>query len=144
MKVDTILKFRKNKIMRKIIHIYLLNKGIDIPEEVIIGKNVKFPHNSFGTVIHPNTIIEDNVKIYQNVTIGRADVEKQYDESEFESIIIKKGAILCAGCKIICKKGTLVIEENTIVGANSVLNKSTNKNEIWAGIPAKKIGERRK
>ena len=51
---------------------------------------------------------------------------------------------MCAGCKIICKKGILVIEENTIVGANAVLNKSTNKNEIWAGIPAKKIGERKK
>lgn len=143
MKVDNILKLRGNKIMNKIIHKYLQNKGIDIPSTVKIGKNVKFPHNSYGTVIHPNTIIEDNVKIYQNVTIGRADIENEINESKFDKIIIKKGAILGAGCKVLCKEGILTIEENTIIGANAVLTKSTNKNEIWAGIPAKKIGERK-
>lgn len=143
MKVDNILKLRGNKIMNKIIYKYLQNKGIDIPSTVKIGKNVKFPHNSYGTVIHPNTIIEDNVKIYQNVTIGRADIENEINESKFDKIIIKKGAILGAGCKVLCKEGILTIEENTIIGANAVLTKSTNKNEIWAGIPAKKIGERK-
>lgn len=83
------------------------------------------------------------MKIYQNVTIGRADIENKINESKFDKIIIKKGAILGAGCKVLCKEGILTIEENTIIGANAVLTKSTNKNEIWAGIPAKKIGERK-
>lgn len=51
---------------------YLL--GVDISRCVVIGKNVCYPHNSFETVIHDNTVIENNVKIYQNVTLGRADI----------------------------------------------------------------------
>lgn len=41
---------------------YLL--GVDIPVSVVIRNNVYFSYNSISTVIHDNTIIEDNVKIY--------------------------------------------------------------------------------
>lgn len=126
-----------NKIACKIIRLL----GADIPIAVKVGHNVKFPHNSLGTVIHDNTIIEDNVKIYQNVTIGRADI---YDDknSKMEGVVIKKGAIICAGAKVFCKEGTLIIGENAIVAANAVLLNSIDDNEIWGGIPAKKIGIR--
>jgi len=42
----------------------------------------------------------------------------------------------------LCKSGTLRVRQSTVVGANSVLLTSTGENEIWAGIPAKRIGER--
>ena len=35
-----------------------------------IGKNVIFVHGGLGCVIHEKTIIEDNVKIYQNLKYG--------------------------------------------------------------------------
>lgn len=38
-----------------------------------IGKNVNFTHNAVGVVIHNSTVIEDDVKIYHGVTIGRAE-----------------------------------------------------------------------
>lgn len=119
--------------------------GVDIPRSVVIGENVYFPHNSVGTVIHNNTVIEDNVKIYQNVSMGRADVYLPIEKSNpnFKGFHIKRGACICAGAKLICKEGTLTVGENTIIGANSVLLESTGDNEIWAGIPAKKIGVRR-
>ena len=139
MKVETIVKFRKNKILNFLIYKILLRKGIDIPPTVIIGKNVQFPHNSFGTVIHPNTIIEDKVKIYQNVTIGRADVNKDITKSKMKKIYIKSGAILCAGCKVISKEPELIVGKNTIIGPNAVLLSSTGDDETWVGIPAKKI-----
>lgn len=139
MKIETLIKFRKNNILNKIIYRLLLRRGVDIPPSVIIGKNVKFPHNSFGTVIHPNTIIGDNVKIYQNVTIGRADINKTMEDSDMKKIYIGKGAILCAGCKVISKNEILEVGENTIIGANAVLLKSTGNNETWVGVPEKKI-----
>lgn len=142
MKVDTLIKFRKNKLFSKIIHSILLKKGIDLPSSVKLGKNVSFPHNSIGTVIHPNTVIEDNVKVYQNVTIGHADVYKDISESRMKRIIIKKGAILGAGCKILSKDEELIVGKNTIIGANAVLLSSTGDNEIWVGIPAKKIAQK--
>lgn len=123
---------------------YLL--GVDIPRCVTIGNNVHFPHNSFGTVIHDHTIIEDNVKIYQNVTLGRADVYKSKKDAdpEFEGFLIKEGACICAGAKLICKKGTLVVGKNAVVAANAVLLNSIGDNEIWGGVPAKFIGKRTK
>lgn len=130
----TIVKFRKNKLLNKIIYHILLRKGIDMPAEVKLGKDVKFPHNSVGTVIHNNTIIEDNVRIYQNVTLGRADIHKPMEESQMKGIHIKRGAIICAGAKVLCKKGVLEVGENTIIAANAVLLQSTGNNEIFWGV----------
>lgn len=90
-----------------------------------------------GTVIHPNTIIEDNVWIYQNVTIGRANVTDFSDDRDLQ-IVIKKGAILCAGAKILCKK-KIEVGENTIISANAVLLESTGDNQVWVGVPARRI-----
>jgi serine O-acetyltransferase len=96
-------------------------------------------HWASGLVIHPNTIIEDHVKLYQGVTIGRGDIYQDSSISKMEAVVVKKGAILCAGAKVLCNNGTLVIGENTIVGANAVLTQSTGTNEVWGGIPAKKL-----
>lgn len=143
MKANTLIKFRKNKLLNKIIHTLLLKKGLEIPSSVIIGENCDFPHNSVGTVIHPDTVIKDNVKIYQNVTIGRADIYEDYKSSKMKKIIIEEGAIICAGAKILSKQEELVIGKNSIIGANAVLLNSTGENEIWAGVPAKKVGMRK-
>ena len=144
MEVNKLIKFRNyNIILDKIIEKKLMNKGISIPRKVKIGNNVLFPHNSVGTVLHPNTIIEDNVVIYQNVTIGRSDIQNSFEKSKMKKILIKEGAIICAGAKVLCKEGTLTVGKNTIVAANAVLLNSTGDNEIWGGIPAKKIGERK-
>jgi serine O-acetyltransferase len=37
----------------------------------------------------------------------------------------------------------LVVGKGTVVGANAVLTQSTGEYEIWAGIPASKIGARK-
>ncbi len=129
-------------IIKKIARRVVLSKGADIPFNVNVGKNVEFPHNALGTVIHPFTSIEDKVKIYQNVTIGRGDIWKEYDPSNNLSFLIKEGAILCAGSKVIASKGRIVVGKNTIIAANAVLLQSTGENEIWGGIPAKKLKDR--
>ncbi len=107
--------------------------GVDIPRTVVFGKNVRFPHNSIGTVIHDRTILEDNVKIYQNVTLGRSDIYKKTQNTKFGGFHIKKGACLCAGAKLICKTGVLTVGENAVVAANAVLLNSIGPGEIWGG-----------
>ena len=105
MNVNKLLKLRcKNKIIGKLIEKLIRNQGCFLPRSVKIGKNVQFSHNGFGTVVHPNTIIEDNVRIYQNVTIGRADIWNSIENSEMEGIIISQGAIICAGAKNFMQK----------------------------------------
>lgn len=85
------------------------------------------------------------MKIFQNVTLGRADVYKTAKDapSEFQGFLIKEGACICAGAKLICKKGMLVIGKNAVVGANAVLLNSIGDNEIWSGVPARFIGMRK-
>lgn len=139
MNVNSLIKFRKNKILSKFIQKILLKKGLDLPYTVSIGKNIDFPHNSIGTVIHPNTVIGNNVKIYQNVTLGRADIYIKSKYSKFKGFYIDDGVVIGAGAKILCKEGMLKIGKNSVVGANSVVLSSIGNNEIWAGNPARKI-----
>lgn len=74
----------------RIFKFMLLVCGLDLPASVKVGKNVSFPHNSLGTVIHPNTIIEDDVTIYHQVTLGRAEVMYPATETNFVDITVKK------------------------------------------------------
>lgn len=114
---------------------------VEIPNSVRIGKNFSLPHGGMGVVIHPSTTIGDNVKIYQQVTIGRSDIWNDKPTEDFKGVHISDSVIICSGAKVITKR-KLVIGVGTIIGANSVLTQSTGKNEIWAGIPAVKIGQR--
>lgn len=143
MYINTLLKYRNKKGLKKIIYRVMLILGLDLPSSVIIGKNVNFVHNAIGTVIHNNTIIKDNVRIYQNVTIGRADIYRDMKYSKMKNIIIEEGAIICAGAKVLCKEGTLIIGKNSVIGANCVITHSIGENEIWGGIPGHKIGYRK-
>lgn len=141
MNINKIIKRRS--FIDKIIYKSITSiKNSELPPPSNIGKRIRFPHGLKGIVLHPNTIIEENVTIFHQVTCGRGDMYKIFPnapKSEFSKIILKEGCVLCAGAKIICNRGTLIVGENTIIGANSVLTKSTGKNEIWAGVPAKLI-----
>ena len=141
MKTQTIIKiWARAKIMRPILVKYLEKKTIYMPKSVEVGRNVEFVHNAPGLVIHPNTTIGDEVKIYQGVTIGRADIYDDYEKSAMGKIEIRDYAIICAGAKILAKEGDLIIGKNAVIGANAVLLCSVGDNEVWAGVPARKIG----
>ena len=89
-------------------------------------------------VIHDNTVIEDDVKIYQNVTIGRGDIYKEQSD-DFDGFLICKGAVICSGARIISSHGKLVIGANSIIGANCVLLNSVPDNSVVVGIPGRII-----
>jgi serine O-acetyltransferase len=57
-------------------------------------------------------------------------------------VVIEDGAVLCSGARVVCKTGVLTVGRGTIVGANAVLTQSTGPNEIWAGVPARRVGFR--
>lgn len=130
--VSTLIKMYKIPIIGKICQKINMLLGCDVSTKVILGKNVNFVHNSVGTVVHERTEIEDNVKIYQNVTIGRGNIWED-PHSDFDGFLIREGSVLCAGAKIIGSHGKLVVGKNSIIGANSVLTRSTGENEIWGG-----------
>jgi serine O-acetyltransferase len=116
--------------------------GAEIPRSVVIGTGFLLHHGGVGVVIHPKTVIGDRVGIYPGVTLGRADVHHPISASRFEGLRIEDDVILGAGAKVLCSQGILRVGRGTMVGANAVLLESTGENEIWAGIPAHKIGNR--
>ena len=116
--------------------------GAEIPLAVTIGPGFLLHHGGVGVVIHPKTVIGARVGIYPGVTLGRADVYRPATESAFEGIVVGDDVILGAGAKILCERGILRIGRGSVIGANAVLLESTGENELWAGIPAKKVGMR--
>ena len=122
---------------------YLLKfLGVEIPLSVQIGQEFELAHGGVGVVVHPNTKIGDRVKIYPGVTIGRADIQYPIERSEFVGIEIGDNVILSPGSKVLCKQGILIVGRGSIVAANAVLLESTGEAEIWAGVPAKRVGTR--
>lgn len=122
---------------------YLLKLlGIEIPRSVSVGEDFELAHGGFGVVIHSKTQIGNRVKIYPGVGIGRADIYRPIEQSRFERLVIEDDVILAPGAKVLCREGVLRVRRGTVVGANAVLLESTSEGEIWAGVPAKKVGYR--
>lgn len=122
---------------------YLLKMlGVEFPRSVKLGRDFELAHGGVGVVIHSKASIADRVKIYPGVTLGRADIYLPAEKSAYEGIIIEDDVILAPGAKVLCKQGVLVVARGTVVGANAVLLQSTGCGEIWAGVPARRIGLR--
>ncbi len=100
-----------------------------------IGKNVNFIHGGVGCVIHEKCKIANNVKIYQNVTLGGNGKEHQFEPG---APVIAEGAIIYAGA---CILGPVTIGENAIVGANAVVLKDVPDNCIAVGVPARVLNK---
>ena len=133
---------RNNLLIGRLAYYMLKLLGLEIPRQVPVGSDLEVVHGGFGIVVHSATRIGNRVKIYPGVTLGRADIYRPISESGFVGILVEDDVILSPGCKVLCKQGILTVRQGSVVGANSVLLDSTNEWEIWAGVPAEKIGER--
>jgi serine O-acetyltransferase len=133
---------RRLPVLGRLAYTVLKALGAEIPKSVTIGKDFHLVHGGVGTVIHPRCHIGDNVTIYQGVTIGRGDIFRPAAQSRFEGVEVADNVIVCAGAKILGTAGVLRIGNGTIVGANAVLQQSTNPGEVWAGVPARCVGTR--
>ncbi|MDD3505347.1 MAG: serine O-acetyltransferase [Sulfurimonas sp.] len=104
--------------------------NIDIHPGATIGKRVFIDHG-FGVVIGQTTIIEDDVLIYQGVTLGGVSLTQGKRHPT-----IKKGAVIGVGAKVL---GNITIGEYAKIGANSVVVKTVPDNATAIGIPANVI-----
>ncbi len=133
---------RNSRWFGKLAYFLLKLLGVEIPRSVKIGPGFLLHHGGMGVVIHPKTVIGARVGIYPGVTLGRADVYRPATASRFEGIVVADDVILGSGAKILCDDGILHVGRGTVIGANAVLTQSTGENELWAGLPAKKVGQR--
>lgn len=136
------LAYRRRGLFSRVVKELLSVWGVEIPAEVEIGKDLRLPHRAVGTVIHPRTRVGNRVTIYQGVTIGRSDAWLNAEQGARGSVVIEDDVVICPGAVVLFGNRPLRIGRGTIVGANAVLLSSTAPNEIWAGVPARKVGER--
>lgn len=124
------MKRTKSKILKRYYEIYLrIVYCCDIPSETKIGKDVRFPHNALGVVIHPEAIIGDNCCIGQNVTIGgRSGIQKVPVIGD--NVLIGANAVLL---------GPVTIGDGAQIGAGSVVVHDVPANGVVVGNPAKVI-----
>jgi acetyltransferase-like isoleucine patch superfamily enzyme len=113
---------------------------VEIQRNARIGKNCKISSHSF---ICEGVTIEDNVFVGHGVTfINDAYPRATNSEGELQSekdwkvqpTLVKKGASIGSGATIL---SNLVIGENALVGAGSVVTRDVPDNAIVAGNPAK-------
>jgi serine O-acetyltransferase len=107
--------------------------GIDIHPGATIGSPFSIDHGT-GIVIGETTIIGNNVKVYQGVTLGALSVDKS-KASKKRHPTIEDNVILYSGCTIL--GGATVVGRNSIIGGNVWLTESVapfsvvyHKNEI--------------
>jgi serine O-acetyltransferase len=101
--------------------------NIDIHPAAIIGKRVFIDHG-FGVVIGETAVIEDDVLIYQGVTLGGVSLTHGKRHPT-----VKQGAVIGAGAKVL---GNIIIGEHAKIGANSVVVKEVPDCSTAIGIPA--------
>ncbi len=113
---------------------------VEIQKNAKVGRNCKISSHTF---ICEGVIIEDNVFIGHGVTFindaypraTNADGQLQTEEDwRVEPTLVKKGASIGSGSTIL---SNVVIGENALVGAGSVVTKDVQAKAIVAGNPAK-------
>ncbi|MBD3799723.1 serine O-acetyltransferase [Sulfuricurvum sp.] len=101
--------------------------NIDIHPGATIGRRVFIDHG-FGVVIGQTAVIEDDVIIYQGVTLGGVSLVAGKRHPT-----IKSGVVIGAGAKVL---GNITVGANSKIGANSVVVREVPENSTAIGIPA--------
>ncbi len=114
--------------------------GIDIHPGATIGDSFFIDHGT-GIVIGETTIIKNNVKIYQGVTLGGLQVKKSLASTKRHPTI-EDNVTIYANATVL--GGDIVIGANSIIGANVWITQSVPENSLVTYQTDIKISTRKK
>jgi serine O-acetyltransferase len=106
--------------------------GVDIHPAARMGKGIMLDHGS-GLVIGETAVVEDEVSILQDVTLGGTGKETGDRHPK-----IRRGALIGAGAKIL---GNIEVGTGAKVGAGSVVVSAVAAHTSVAGVPARIVGK---
>lgn len=116
----------------------IIGENCNICSHVFIENKVKIGNNvtiKCGVQIWDGIVIEDDVFIGPNVTFCNDKYPKSRNSNwQLEGVLVKKGASIGANATIL---PGIIIGENAIVGAGSVVTKNIEANTIVVGNPAR-------
>ena len=113
--------------------------GTDIHPGATIGDSFFIDHAT-GIVIGETSIIKNNVKIYQGVTLGGIQVKKELAITKRHPTI-EDNVVIYANATIL--GGDIVIGANSIIGANVWITTSVPENSIVTNQMENKITKRK-
>ena len=113
--------------------------GTDIHPGAVIGESFFIDHAT-GIVIGETSIIKNNVKIYQGVTLGGIQVKKELATTKRHPTI-EDNVVIYANATIL--GGDIVIGANSIIGANVWITTSIPENSIVTNQIENKITKRK-
>jgi len=100
--------------------------GIELPCEVVLGKNFIIDHSS-GIVISGYARFGDDCRIRNGVVVGLGRVDEPGAPSIGNNVDIGTGA------KVL---GRITVGDNVLIGANAVVIRDVPANSIAVGVPA--------
>jgi serine O-acetyltransferase len=106
--------------------------GVDIHPAAVIGKGIFLDHAT-SLVIGETAVVEDNVSILHEVTLGGTGKESGDRHPK-----VKRSVMIGAGAKIL---GNVVIGEGAKVGAGSVVLDDVPPHYTVVGVPAQIVGK---
>ena len=106
--------------------------SVDVHPAAQIGRGIMFDHAT-GIIIGETAVVEDDVSILQNVTLGGTG--KEHGDRHPK---IRHGVMIGAGSKIL---GNIEVGCCSRVAAGSVVLKPLPRGTTVAGVPARVIGE---
>lgn len=110
--------------------------GCEFSGEVRFHNNAQLVHNGLGCVFHPKTVIGENCKIYQNVTLGGNGKIVDGKETVGAPILEENVAVFAGACVL----GPIRIGHDSVIGANAVITKNVPPHSLVYGNPAKITG----
>jgi acetyltransferase-like isoleucine patch superfamily enzyme len=112
--------------------------SICIADDVFIGSGCEFNINQKITIGKDALIASGCRFIDHNHGTETHELMRKQQSKGFE---IKIGRDVWLGCNVVVLKG-VHINDGAIIAAGAVVTKNVPSKEIWAGIPARKIGTR--
>ena len=106
--------------------------GVDIHPAATLGKGIMIDHGT-GVVIGETSVIEDNVSIFQGVTLGGTGKETGDRHPK-----VREGVLLSASSTIL---GNVEIGKNAKIAAGSVVLADVRAGTTVAGVPAKEVSQ---
>lgn len=105
--------------------------GVDIHPAARIGRGIFVDHGT-GVVVGETAVIEDDVSLLQDVTLGGTG--KQSGDRHPK---VRRGVLISAGAKVL---GNIEIGAGAKVGAGSVVLKDVPPHTTAVGVPARIVG----